>query len=166
MQEGQPISTAMLKAVANLGRESQQHSSEEKRKLDIQIQNHVAPRTKLYVPIDVFTILLDDIDVQRQTKTSIIVLHEGMIDDHWNMEGDKSLSEPWIGVTQFALPNKKTVGKMWVQGRLTKTQVTTRPENIWPKGWSSMSKNSRRKAINKWAEEKQIGRSGSNEAFT
>ena len=42
-----------------------------------------------------------------KTKTSIDVLHEATIDDNWNI-GDKSLSlsEPWIGVTRFALPNK------------------------------------------------------------
>ena len=54
-----------------------------------------------------FPIPLNYIDVQRQTKTSIDVLHEATIDDKWNI-GDKSLtmSEPWIGVTCFALLNK------------------------------------------------------------
>ena len=54
-----------------------------------------------------FPIPLNYIDVQRQTKTSIVVLHETTIDDKWNI-GDKSLSlsEPWIGVTHLALLNK------------------------------------------------------------
>ena len=54
-----------------------------------------------------FPIPLNYIDVQRQTKTSIDVLHEATIDDKWNI-GDKSLSlsEPWIGVTHLALLNK------------------------------------------------------------
>ena len=54
-----------------------------------------------------FPIPLNYIDVQRQTKTSIDVLHEATIDDNWNI-GDKSLtlSEPWIGVTRFELLNK------------------------------------------------------------
>ena len=43
---------------------------------------------------------------------------------------------------------------MWVQGRLTKKQVTVRPGHLWREEWSSMSKNSQRKATNKWAEEK------------
>ena len=54
-----------------------------------------------------FPIPLNYIDVQGQTKTSIDVLHEATNDDKWNI-GDKSLtlSEPWIGVTRFALLNK------------------------------------------------------------
>ena len=40
------------------------------------IRNHVTPRTKLYVAEDDFFEPLNYIDVQRQTKTSIDVLHE------------------------------------------------------------------------------------------
>ena len=47
-------------------------------------RNHVAPRTKLYVPKDDFPIPLNYIDVQ----TSIDVLNEGTIDDYWNIDGD------------------------------------------------------------------------------
>ena len=43
---------------------------------------------------------------------------------------------------------------MWVQGRLTKKQVTKKPGNIWPEQWSNMSKGSQRKTKNKWAQEK------------
>ena len=46
------------------------------------------------------------IDVQRPTKTGIDVLHEATIDDDGNIDGDKSLSEPWISATRFALLNK------------------------------------------------------------
>ena len=55
---------------------------------------------------------------------------------------------------------------MWVQGRLTRKQATTRPGNIWPEEWSNMSENSQRRAKNKWAEEKnQIGCSESKDNF-
>ena len=67
---------------------------------------------------------LNDFDLQR--KQTIIVLQEATIDYYLNMNGDKSLSEPWIGVTRFALLNKNPPsGYMCVQGRLTKKQVTT-----------------------------------------
>ena len=46
-----------------------------------------------------FPIHLNCIDVQGQTETSIVVLHEATIDDYWNIGEDKSLSEPWIGVS-------------------------------------------------------------------
>ena len=120
-------------------RQSQQHPPEEKGEAqdpdpDVEARqdfwsivgvytyrNHVAPRTtKLYAPKDDFPIPLNYIDVLRQTKTSIDVLHETTIDDHWNVDGDTSLSEPWIGVR--------------VQRGLTKTQVTTRPGNIYLTG--------------------------------
>ena len=53
--------------------------------------------------------------VQRQTKTGIGVLHEATIDDYWNVDEDKSLSKPWIGVTRFELLNKNPPGgHMWV----------------------------------------------------
>ena len=29
------------------------------------------------------------------------------IDDYWNVDGDKSLSEPWIGVPRLEMLNKK-----------------------------------------------------------
>ena len=34
------------------------------------------------------------------------VRHEATIDDYWNLDGDKSLSEPWIGVSRFEFLNK------------------------------------------------------------
>ena len=56
-------------------------------------------------------------------------------------------------MTRLALLNKYPEGYMWVQARLTKKEVTTRPGNILLEEWLSMLKNSQRKAVNKWAEE-------------
>ena len=116
-------------------RESQQHSSEEQEEArdpdpDVEarqhfwsilgnyiFRNHVASRTKLYVPKDDFPIPLNYIDVQRHTKTCINVVHKATIDDYRNLDGAKSLSEPWIGVTRFEYLNKDPPeGHMWVQG--------------------------------------------------
>ena len=36
-------------------------------------------------------------------KQAFDVLQEATIGDCWNMDGDQSLPEPWIGVTRFAL---------------------------------------------------------------
>ena len=116
LQEGQPLSTAVYKAESDLRRESQQISSGEEEEArdpspdvetrqdfcnimgDYMCRNHVAPKTKLCVPKDDFPIPLNDIDVQTQTTTSLGVLQEATMDDYWNMDGDKSLSEPWIMV--------------------------------------------------------------------
>ena len=48
-------------------------------------RNHVAPRTKLYVPKHDFPRPVNYVDFQRQTKTGIDVLHEATIDDCWNI---------------------------------------------------------------------------------
>ena len=54
-----------------------------------------------------FPIPLNYIDAQRETTTSIGVLHEATIGDYWKKkDGDKSLSELCIGVTRFALLDK------------------------------------------------------------
>ena len=72
-------------------------------------------------PKDDFPIRLSCIDVQRQTQTSIDVFREATIDDYWNIDGDKSLSEPSICVTRFELlSTNPPEGHMWRQGRLTK----------------------------------------------
>ena len=104
-------------------------------------RNHVVPVTQLCVPKDEFPIPLNYIDVQREAKTSLDVLQGTTFDDYWIFDGDKSLSEPWIGVTRFALLNKHhPEGHMWVQGRRTNEQVSTRPGNLWPEEWSNMAK--------------------------
>ena len=54
----------------------------------------------------VFPYLLSCIDVQRQKTTSIDVLLEATIDEYWNIDGEKSLPEPWIDVTRFELLTK------------------------------------------------------------
>ena len=78
------------------------------------------------------------------------MLHERTIDDYWNIDGDKSLCEPWIGVTRFELLSTDSPeGHMWVQGRLTKRPVAARSAHIWPEDWSHLSKGSQHKAKQK-----------------
>ena len=71
-------------------------------------RNHVVPRAKLRVPNGDFSIPLNYFDIPREIKTSLGVLLEGTIDDCWNMDPDKSLSEPWIGVARLALLTKSS----------------------------------------------------------
>ena len=48
----------------------------------------------------------------------------------WNIDGERILSEGWIGPTRFPfLNNRSPKGYSWEDGRLTKAQVTSRPEN-------------------------------------
>ena len=39
-------------------------------------------------------------------KEALVYLQEATIDDDGNVDGDKSLSEPWIGVTRSTVLNK------------------------------------------------------------
>ena len=80
---------------------------------------------------------------------------EKRIDDYWNIDGSRDLSDPWTGVTQSSLLEEKaTDGYMWSGGRLTRKQLTSRPDHLWPELWKSMEKNAKLKEKQKWSEEK------------
>ena len=67
-------------------------------------RHHVEPRVKLYSPReDSFPIPLKYIDVSRTTCTNFDVKQEKRIDDYWNVDGSRDLSDPWTGFTQFTL---------------------------------------------------------------
>ena len=62
------------------------------------------PRVKLYVPREeTFPIPLKYIDVTRNTRTSLDVLMEKSIGDFSNVDGDRELSDTWIGFTRFTM---------------------------------------------------------------
>ena len=66
-------------------------------------RHHVEPRVKLCSPRDEssFLIPLKYIDVSRTTHTNLDVKQETRIDDYWNIEGSRDLSDLWTGFTQF-----------------------------------------------------------------
>ena len=85
-------------------------------------RHHVEPRVKLYSPREEsFSIPLKYIDVTRTTHTNLDVKQEKRIDDYWNIDGSRDLSDPWTGFTQFILlDNKAPDGYTWSGGRLTR----------------------------------------------
>ena len=100
-------------------------------------RHHVEPRVKLYSPRqESFPIPLKYIDASRTTHTNWSVMQEHRIDDCWNIDGSRDLSDSWTGVTQFILLEEKPLdGDMWSGERLTKRQVTSRPDHLWPELW-------------------------------
>ena len=67
------------------------------------------------------------------------VKQEKRIDDYWNIDGSQDLSDPWTGFTQFTLLEEKAPdGYMWSGERLTRKQLTSRPDHLWPELWKSM----------------------------
>ena len=98
-------------------------------------RHHVEPRVKLYSPREEsFPVPLKCTDVSRTTHTNLDVKQE-------NIDGSRDLSDPWTGFTQFTLLEEKAPdGYMWSGERLTRKQLTSRPEHLWPELWKSMGK--------------------------
>ena len=94
--------------------------------------HHVEPRVELHSPREEsFPIPLTHIDVSRTTRTNLDVMLERRIDYNWNIDGSRDLSDSWTRFTQFTpLEEKPPDGYMWSGGRLTKRQVTSRPEYL------------------------------------
>ena len=87
---------------------------------DFIYRHHVEPRVQLFVPKEEsFPIPLKYIDVTRTTHTNLDVLQESRIDDHWDVDVDRSLSDSGTGFTKFAsLNKKKTFQRICGQGGL------------------------------------------------
>ena len=54
-----------------------------------------------------FPIPMKYIDVTRTAHTSLDVLLEKQIDDYWNVDGERELSDAWTGFTRFMLLNER-----------------------------------------------------------
>ena len=119
-------------------------------------RHHIEPTVKLYSPREeTFPIPLKYIDVSRTTHTNLDVKQEKRIDDYWNIDGSRDLSDPWTGFTQFTLLEEKPPDVyMWSGLRLTRKQLTSRPDHLWPELWKSMGKHAKLKEKHKWSNEK------------
>ena len=119
-------------------------------------RHHVEPRVKLYSPREEsFPIPLKYIDVSRSTHTNLDVMQGSRIDDYWNIDGSRDLSDPWTGFTQLTLLSEKPPeGCIWSGERLTKRQATSRPDHLWPELWRGMPRNAKLREKHKWAIEK------------
>ena len=55
--------------------------------------------------------------------------------------GQEDLSDPWTGFTQFTLLEEKPPdGYMWSGVTLTRKQLTSRPDHLWPEIWKNDGK--------------------------
>ena len=104
-------------------------------------RHHVEPRVKLYSPREEsFPIPIEYIAVSRTTHTNLDVMQESRIDDSWNIDGWRDLSDSWTGFTQFALLNEKPPdgflwsGEDWQNGK-------RHPDYLWPKLWTKLARN-------------------------
>ena len=114
-------------------------------------RHHVEPRVKLYSPREEsFPFPLKYIDISRTTHTNMDVMRESRIDDYWNIDGSRDLSDSWKAFTQFALFCEKPPKRYkWFGRRLTKRQATSRPDHLWPELWRGLARNAKlRRRIN------------------
>ena len=51
----------------------------------------------------------------RATSTTSDVVLERRVDDSWNIEGDRDLSDAWTGSTRFTISNETPPGHTWVR---------------------------------------------------
>ena len=74
------------------------------------------------------------------------------MDDYWNVQGEKELSDSWVGKTVFyILRTPPEPGFTYIYGRKTKIQSdTNRPGDMWPEVWNDLGKGKKKKAIEKW----------------
>ena len=66
--------------------------------------HHVEPRVKLYSS---FPLPLKYTDFSRTAHTNLDVKQEKRIDDYWNIDGSRDLSDLCTGFTQFTLLEEK-----------------------------------------------------------
>ena len=144
-------------AAGDRKREGPQDADYWEMKGDTLIRYHETPRRSLFSPLESLEdipISLDRIDVTRNTRTSIETQDEMRIIDCWDgvSESDKRpLSDNWTGETKFdIIPDDPGPGKHVVAGRITRTQSTSRPDDIWPEMWEVMSAKQRKAAKQKW----------------
>ena len=82
-------------------------------------------------------------------------MQEKRIDDYWNIDGSRDLSDSWTGFTQFTLLEEKPPdGFLLSWDRLTKRQETSRPDCFRPELWTKLGRNAQLKEKQKWSNEK------------
>ena len=119
-------------------------------------RHHVEPGVKLYSPREEsFPITLKYIDVSRTSHTNLDVKQKKRIDDYCNIDGSRDLSDSWRGFTQVTLlEGKPPDGNMWSGERLTRKQLTSRPDHLWPDLWIKFGRKAQLKERHKWSDEK------------
>ena len=101
-----------------------------------------------------FPIPLRYIDVRTRTQTTLDVLQENRIDDHWDVVCGREPSEPWTGVTQFTIRNEK-FKNIQTDARgpgsgFQQFKQPQRPDDLWPEIWSGMSHGAQGKENQQW----------------
>ena len=103
--------------------------------------HHVEPTVKLYSPREEsFPIPLKYIDVTRTTHTNLDVKLEKRIDDYWNIDGSRDLSDPWTGFTQFTLLDEKALDGFVVREKINEETAYIQARSSLARAWEIIGK--------------------------
>ena len=118
---------------------------------DMIYRRHNEPRVQLYVAKEeTFPIPLKYIDVTRSTHTDLDVLQEKRIDDYWNLDSNRHLSDSWRGFTKLTLLKEKPYkGYMWSETDKDSSDYQTR---LWPEVWTNIGKAAQNREKQEWAQ--------------
>ena len=72
----------------------------------LHLQGSCRLKATVYMPKSDFPIPLRHNDFDKQTDTRLDVIHEKSINHYWNVDEDRILSDPCIGVTRFTILSK------------------------------------------------------------
>ena len=120
-------------------------------------RHHVEPRVKLYSPREEsFRIRLKYIDVSRTTHIRIWMSSKrnAPMIIGTSMGQEICLILEHVSLSLLYWKRKPPDGQMWSGERLTKRQVTSRPDYVWPQLWTKLGRNAKLKEKQKWSNEK------------
>ena len=105
-------------------------------------RHHVEPRVKLYSPREKsFPIPLNYIDVSRTTRTNLGVMQERRIDDYWNIDGSRDLSDFWTRFHSVYSTRRVTSRLIYVvQGETDKTAVNIQARSFMARALDKIRK--------------------------
>ena len=73
------------------------------------------------------------------------------IEDYWNVDGERELSDAWTEFTRFISLNERPPdGHRWSGRRSTRKQTTFLPDDVWPDIGEFIGDASKKKAKQKW----------------
>ena len=119
-------------------------------------RHHVETRVKLYSPREEsFPVPLKYIDVSRTTHANLDVKQEKRIDDHGISMGQEiCLILGNVSLALFYWKKTPPDGYMLSGERLTRKQLTSRPDHSCPELWTKLGRNAQLKEKQKWSHEK------------
>ena len=124
---------------------------------DFIYRHHTEPRVQLYVPKEeTFSIPRNYIDVTRTTHTDLDVMQEKKMDDYWNVDSCKHVSDSWRGFTKFTLliEASKRLHVAQEETDNDSNETTARPDHVWPEVWTKIGEAAQNREKQQWAKEK------------